>query len=155
MYILSPLFPITNDAVTLLIVNNSSAAFAQIIFMSLSFSSQIAIAMVSFVISAFATILEILLYVSKSLWNHFFTVIISTPHFLKYAAASNVLTPVLNVKFFVSIIIPAYKASASNSVSLTSASEYSIISVTSSAAEDAYTSWNVSIASSIKSVLLL
>ena len=32
----------------------------------------------------------------------------SIPYFLKYAAASKVLTPVLNVKFFVSIIIPAY-----------------------------------------------
>ena len=47
---MSPLFPITNDAVTLLIVKSSSAAFAQIIFTFLSCSSQIAIAIVSFVI---------------------------------------------------------------------------------------------------------
>ena len=74
---------------------------------------------------------------------------ISTPHFLKYAAASNVLTPVLNVKFFVSNIIPAYSASISSCVNLISACEYSNISVTNSDADEAYTSWNVNIAFSM------
>ena len=73
----------------------------------------------------------------------------STPLFLKNAAASNVLTPVLNVNAFVSIIIPAYRDSASNSVSSIFASAYSIISVTSSAVDEAYTSWKVSVAFSI------
>ena len=56
------------------------------------------------------------------------------------AAASKVLTPVLNVKSFVSTIIPPYKASASISVKFTSSAAYCISSVTSSAAEEAYTS---------------
>ena len=73
----------------------------------------------------------------------------STPHLRKYAAASKVLTPVLNVKLFVSIIIPAYSASASIFFNSTLTSAYCNNSVTSSAADDAYTSWNVSVAFSI------
>ena len=61
MQILSPKSPKTNDAVILLIVNNSSAAFAHIKLVSFSFLSYIAIAIVSFVISASLTILAILL----------------------------------------------------------------------------------------------
>ena len=109
-------------------------------FAFVSFLSYTATAILLYTTSAFETIDEIVLYVSKSLWNHFFTFIISTPHLLKYAAASNVLTPVLKVKFFVSIIIPAYNASTSVVDNLISFFEYTISSVTSSAAEDAYTS---------------
>ena len=87
MHILFPRFPITNDALISLIVNSSSAALAHITLLLLSALSYTDIPIVSFVISALATISDILLYVSKSLWNHFFTFIISTPHFLKYAAA--------------------------------------------------------------------
>ena len=85
-----------------LIVSNSSAAFAHIKFASLVISSYVDIAIPFPINSAFFTISAIMLKLAKSLWNHFFTLIISTPHLRKYAAASNVLTPVLNVKFFVS-----------------------------------------------------
>ena len=108
-----------------------------------------AIAMLSFTISALFTISAIMLNDCKSLWNHFFTFIISTPHLRRYAAASKVLTPVLNVKLFVSIIIPAYKLSASIFFNSTFTSVYCNNSVTNSAAEEAYTSWNVNVASSI------
>ena len=124
-------------------------------FAFVSFLSYTATAILLYTTSAFETIDEIVLYVSKSLWNHFFTFIISTPHLLKYAAASNVLTPVLKVKFFVSIIIPAYNASTSVVDNLISFFEYTISSVTSSAAEDAYTSWRDNIGFSIYSVLIL
>ena len=149
MHTLSPDLPITKDAVILLIVSSSSAAFAHITFESLSSSSYTEIAIESYTSSAFPIIFDILLYVSKSLWNHFLTFIISTPHLRKYAAASNVLTPVLKVKFFVSIIIPEYKASASKLVNSGSELAYSISSVTSSEADEAYTSWNVRVAVSI------
>ena len=72
-----------------------------------------------------------------SLWNHFLTLIISTPFLRKNAAASNVLTPVLNVKFFVSSIIPEYNASTSISVNSIFVFAYSNISVTNSHDEDA------------------
>ncbi len=52
----------------------------------------------------------------------------------------NVLTPVLNVKFFVSIIIPAYNASTSI-VGNNLIHYLNNNSVTNSAAEEAYTSW--------------
>ena len=75
--------------------------------------------------------------------------IISTPHLRKYAAASNVLTPVLNVNSFVSSIIPAYSASTSIGDNFILIGEYCIISVTSSDADDAYTSWKLNIVSLI------
>ena len=50
--------------------------------------------------------------------------------------------------------MPAYNASASNVVNLGWTSVYCNTSVTSSAADDAYTSWKVKILSLIKSVLL-
>ena len=61
MQILSPVFPITKDAVISLIVNNSSAAFAQIKLAFLSSVSFIDIPIVSFIISAFFTISAITL----------------------------------------------------------------------------------------------
>ena len=67
----------------LLIVSNSSAAFAQVMFASLSSLSYTDIAMFPSIISDLATISDILLYVSKSLWNHFFTFIISIPYLLQ------------------------------------------------------------------------
>ena len=45
--------------------------------------------------------------------KNFLTETVSAPSRLKYAAASNVLTPTLTVKFLVSYIIPQSKASAS------------------------------------------
>ena len=54
--ILSPVFPNTNDAVTSLIVNSSSAALAHIKFAFLSSFSYIDTAIVSFIIYAFFTI---------------------------------------------------------------------------------------------------
>ena len=56
MHILSPTLPKTNDAVISDIVNNSSAAFAQIKFASLSSFSYIAIAIELSNISACFTI---------------------------------------------------------------------------------------------------
>ena len=61
MQILSPVFPKTNDAVIFPIVNNSSAAFAQIKLVSFSIISYCDIAIVSWIISAFLTISDILL----------------------------------------------------------------------------------------------
>ena len=141
--------PSTNDAVIPPIVNSSSAAFAAIILAFLSFFSYIDIAILSFIISDFETISDIVWYVSRSLWNHFFTLMILTPHLRRYAHASNVLTPVLKVKFLVSNIIPAYNASFSSGVNSIFTGAYSNISVTSSDADDAYTSWNVRIAFSM------
>ena len=79
IHTLSPKFPITKDAVISLIVNNSSAAFAHIKLTSFVFLSYIDIAIVSFTISAFFTTSAILLKLFRSLWNHFLTLIISTP----------------------------------------------------------------------------
>ena len=67
IHTLSPKFPITNDAVISLIVNSSSAAFAQIRLTSFAFLSYTDIAIVSFTISAFFTTSAILLKLFKSL----------------------------------------------------------------------------------------
>ena len=83
MHIFSPVSPKTNDAVTSLIVSNSSAALAHNRLISFDFvSSHNAIAIESLTISAFFTISAILLNDSKSLWNHFLTLMIQ--HMLFY-----------------------------------------------------------------------
>ena len=87
IYIISSVFPNTNDALIPLIVNNSSAAFAITIVVFSSSSSYVDIAIDSLTISAFEIIFDMVWYVFKSSWNHFLTFIISTPHLRKYADA--------------------------------------------------------------------
>ena len=64
--------------------------------------------------------------------------VMSAPFLRKYAAASKVRTPVLVRKLFVSIIIPAYIASASTCFNRNPSPIYCKISATISQAEDAY-----------------
>ena len=77
-------------------------------------------------------------YSSKLSLNNFLTCVISAPHLLRNAAASNVLTPVRFIKLFVSIIIPAYILFASVAEILISSAIYCNTSATISHAEDAY-----------------
>ena len=80
---------------------------------------------------------------------------VSAPFFFKNAAASKVLTPVFIMKFFVSSIIPASRASAAWTVMLESSPKYSIRAVTSSQADDAFGSKNDMIVGSIPFTILL
>ena len=79
----------------------------------------------------------------------------SAPFFFRNAAASNVLTPVFMIKFFVSSIIPESNASAAWTVMLESSPKYSIRAVTSSQADDAFGSKNDIIVGSIPLTILL
>jgi len=67
IHTLSPNVPMTKEAVISLIVNNSSAALAQRTLTSFVFSSQMDMAMVLLIISAFPTISAILLKLARLL----------------------------------------------------------------------------------------
>ena len=64
------------------------------------------------------------LYSAISVRSIFLTLVTSAPCLLRNAAASNVLGPDLLLNPFVSILIPAYSASASNAFIFTPSSTY-------------------------------
>ena len=70
--------------------------------------------------------------------NIFRTRVTSAPFRRRYAAASNVRTPVREIKLLVSTVMPAYRQSASTERSFTSSSKYCRISAAISHAEEAY-----------------
>ena len=87
--------------------------------------------------SACATICARMEYMEMVLENSVLTWMVSAPIFRKYAAASNVRTPVRMTKFLVSSMIPARSASAYAAEISVSSRKYCMISVTISDAEDA------------------
>ena len=88
--------------------------------------------------SAIRTASALALYDAISSRNILRTRVISAPHLLKNAAASNVRTPVRFIKFLVSIMIPAYRQSASTDGILISSAIYCSTSATISQVDDEY-----------------
>ena len=128
----------TNEAFIPLMSRRASAACA-ISTETLRLGSDIyEIAILYGSLSALVMISAFFWKISMSVWKNCLTAEGSAPCLLSHDAASNVRTPVLTEKFFVSRTIPASITSASKSLMpFFSVVVYCSISVTSSHADDA------------------